>query len=50
MNVIAFLVAVGLALGTVIFVATSGMRPTERCQSTAPFGPHDFSCTYTLGR
>jgi hypothetical protein len=50
MNVLAVLVAAGLALGAVIFVAQTGMWPTERCQSTAPFGPHDFSCTYTLGR
>ena len=50
MKVPIFLVAVGLALGTVIVVAQTGMWPTVRCQSTAPFGPHDFTCTYTFGR
>ena len=52
MNVLVVLlyVAAALVVGTVLFVAETGMWPTERCQSTAPFGPHDFTCTYTFGR
>jgi len=50
MNVLAVLVAAALVVGALIYVAQAGMWPTERCQSNAPFGPHDYTCTYTLGR
>jgi hypothetical protein len=50
MKVLAVLVAAALAVGAIVYASKTGMWPTERCQSSAPFGPHDYVCVFTIGR
>jgi hypothetical protein len=50
MKSIAVLIAVALAVGAVVYAAQTGTWPTKNCHSSPPFGPHDFTCVYTIGR
>jgi len=50
MKLIAVVLWVIIAGGALYLANTTGVWPRTTCHSAAPFGPHDFECTYWIGR